>query len=635
MGLITCGMVVVLHSELYSPELDYRVDNIDDPFKDTFSWVFDLPIFSKWLQEGSGLFWIHGKPGSGKSTLMKLIFQSHQTWELLHNWRRGSLEIMAGFFFHYRGSVIQKSFEGVLRSLILQILAPLHTPYLKRHRATWEKFECERKQLIEQKNKLSNVQRLLSFTTRALEVVRGDMLHLRQARLDVQDPPVTPERRKLIEEARQKSLQDAKAREEYLLAEESSYRSERNKAADQIGSISSRLVAMEKHHRPYQAAPETRVLKALATAFRNSMDHDELIPKLERLLQQLLEQNMISMDVVLFFDALDEFDGHLDMIGRFVKALLHSSVSSKTRVKVCISSRPWEILKAHFSSLPGFAMQDHTTHDIQEYAVGSIAISPGINTSILRLVPTILGRANGVFLWVKLAIRVLLETAALTLESTPLDVLEKRLEELPDDLFEFYEMIVERISKRNRRRTFALLELLIRHIGPPLEARQIRDAALLLDCRTFSEAIEILETTAQLANLDPEPHDKSIRDDIHTWSGGLVEIKVQNGIARPQLMHQTVLEFAMGLWFKGMVVGDLASILHENGHSFHAKYWIVSAALKGDGHNVVLVGMAQTNSLRTWNRLVFTPNSNREDHGSHCTHFQILLCFLRAKRTPR
>jgi hypothetical protein len=101
-----------VYGDIYSPELQYRIDQIEDPFQDTFGWVFDLPLFSNWLQEGSGLFWIHGKPASGKSTLMKYIVRSKQTWELLHDWRKSSYEVNAAYFFHYRGTAIQKSFEG-------------------------------------------------------------------------------------------------------------------------------------------------------------------------------------------------------------------------------------------------------------------------------------------------------------------------------------------------------------------------------------------------------------------------------------------------------------------------------------------------------------------------------------------
>jgi hypothetical protein len=507
---------------------------------------------------------------------MKLIFQSRQTWELLHNWQRKSLEVIAGFFFHYRGSSLQKSFEGVLRSLILQILSSIRDPYLKLHEPTWKKYKSTRKELARQKSELVRAMGLVSDTARALEAVSGELSRLNFASTQAGVHDATADL------ARQIDLQVSK--QEYLEEKEANYRAEENRVKMEINSLNFDLNTLKEGYRPFEATPETKFLKDVATAFQNGKSLHGLISRLETLLQQLLDQTTVKMDVVLFFDALDEYDGHLEMISRFMKTLLRNSTASKTRVKVCMSSRPWEGLKAHFASCPGFAVQDYTAHDIEEYAVGSVSILPGENKPMLRLIPTILERANGVFLWVKLAIKMLLGTATLSPESASPGALEKRLEKLPDDLFEFYELIVQRIGKRNRRCTFALLELLIRHKGPPVEAYQIRDAVLLSHCKTFGEAVEVLETSTQpkpgVEGETNKTRDDRCRDDIYTWSGGLVEIKFQNGIPRPQLLHQTVLEFTMGLSFKKMVVGDLASLLEENGHSFYVKYWITERALR-------------------------------------------------------
>jgi len=35
----------------------------------------------------------------------------------------------------------------------------------------------------------------------------------------------------------------------------------------------------------------------------------------------------------------------------------------------------------------------------------------------------------------------------------------------------------------------------------------------------------------------------------------------------------------MGLRFKTLILRDLTSILHENGHFFHVKYWITARFL--------------------------------------------------------
>lgn len=74
-----------------------RLEDIHDPSKDTFNWIFDDPdrlkeektlgiTLTDWLQHGCGIFHIAGKAGSGKSTLMKFIYENLQTAELLQKW---------------------------------------------------------------------------------------------------------------------------------------------------------------------------------------------------------------------------------------------------------------------------------------------------------------------------------------------------------------------------------------------------------------------------------------------------------------------------------------------------------------------------------------------------------------------
>ena len=58
--------------------------------------------------------WIQGKPGAGKSTLMK------HALEMIER-DQNQCVIFASFFFHGRGSAIQKIALGLFRSLIHQI----------------------------------------------------------------------------------------------------------------------------------------------------------------------------------------------------------------------------------------------------------------------------------------------------------------------------------------------------------------------------------------------------------------------------------------------------------------------------------------------------------------------------------
>ncbi|KAL8877344.1 MAG: hypothetical protein Q9198_004623 [Flavoplaca austrocitrina] len=80
--------------------------------------------FKDWLEgDSNDPYWLSGKFGSGKSTLMKYIsteFRSYcQSHNTLSTWADA---VTCSFFFWNLGSSLQKSYVGLLRSLLLQIV---------------------------------------------------------------------------------------------------------------------------------------------------------------------------------------------------------------------------------------------------------------------------------------------------------------------------------------------------------------------------------------------------------------------------------------------------------------------------------------------------------------------------------
>lgn len=115
------------------PDMNDRQNQIErlvGDFGDTFQWIFDdfdQNRFPAWLQEGSGVFWICGKAGSGKSSLMDLIARNIEDgglfFDLLKQWAGTETPGLLTFWF-YRPSPNEliKSTSGLWRSLCFQIL---------------------------------------------------------------------------------------------------------------------------------------------------------------------------------------------------------------------------------------------------------------------------------------------------------------------------------------------------------------------------------------------------------------------------------------------------------------------------------------------------------------------------------
>jgi chromatin segregation and condensation protein Rec8/ScpA/Scc1 (kleisin family) len=112
------------------PVMTDREDDIAEAELATFDWIFEKPrseerpwsSFQEWLFSGDSLYWINGKAGSGKSTLMKHLFNHGRCHEALTAWAGDTPLVTASFFFWYNGSDLQKSQIGLLRALLYQCL---------------------------------------------------------------------------------------------------------------------------------------------------------------------------------------------------------------------------------------------------------------------------------------------------------------------------------------------------------------------------------------------------------------------------------------------------------------------------------------------------------------------------------
>ncbi|KAG8534382.1 uncharacterized protein KY384_001227 [Bacidia gigantensis] len=76
----------------------------------------------EWLKTRNGIYWITGKPGSGKSTLMKYVYQHPKALAALRHWSGDKQLLTAHFFFWNAGTDIQKSQQGLLQTLLYHVL---------------------------------------------------------------------------------------------------------------------------------------------------------------------------------------------------------------------------------------------------------------------------------------------------------------------------------------------------------------------------------------------------------------------------------------------------------------------------------------------------------------------------------
>lgn len=300
-------------SKMAYPDILIREQSVVEAHENTFQWIFqkekrqDLPGASlcQWLETepetpDKQLYWITGKAGSGKLTLMRYISQSPagdnssdqpegpesqpRCSPFLTRWAGSQPLIIASFYFWEVGSPMQRSKEGMLRILLHELL------------------------------KQSEPEMIASIAPESWEA----------------------------------------------------------------------LCLFDEDPRLY---PENLLRKMLSSA-----------------LECLTTDNKTK--ICLFIDGLDEFKGeHSDLVG-FLRDIVRAFP-----IKLCISSRPWQVFEDAFQDKPSLKLEDLTLADIKAYIQSHLHPDPAfallrtLEPSFAdRLVDNIAAKADGVFLWVNLVV---------------------------------------------------------------------------------------------------------------------------------------------------------------------------------------------------------------------------------------
>ncbi|PNP59714.1 hypothetical protein FNYG_14845 [Fusarium nygamai] len=295
--------------------------------------------FSSWLSccRGGNLFHISGKAGSGKSTLMKFLYNHKRTRARLEEWASPCKLVLAHFYFWVAsGDDLQRSLEGLYRSILFQVLS-------------------------------NNPDLIPSIFPLQWDLVKGAPFQ------------------------------------------------------------SSKLVA-------FSFPP---------TAFQEAFN---------RLLTAVQESHRIC----LFIDGMDEYDDK--DLTYWKLAQLVEVWTSYPHIKICSSARPYLAFTETFGKGRQIMHLHHTTmYDIYVFSLATFEKDP--NKAYIRkvyphLARSIVARAEGVFLWAWLVVRILVEGAG---QQDSLQILVKKLFSLPKDMGKLYSTLLERVANFEDKRRLSLM----------------------------------------------------------------------------------------------------------------------------------------------------------------------------------
>lgn len=177
-------------------------------------------------------------------------------------------------------------------------------------------------------------------------------------------------------------------------------------------------------------------------------------------LLQLIEIQLSAFRLCIFIDGLDEFIGDQNALISLIMKLIQLP-----NTKICLSSRPLLKYDDHFGSSAMLKLQDLTRSDIKHYvcerfAGAALGYSQAAETTdwFHNAVHRIIEQAEGVFLWVTLAVNDQLE--GIYNGDSP-QLLQERLESFPAELEGVYTLMVNRIDRIYREECALYLRMVI------------------------------------------------------------------------------------------------------------------------------------------------------------------------------
>lgn len=199
-----------------------------------------------------------------------------------------------------------------------------------------------------------------------------------------------------------------------------------------------------------------------ASTNKNQHDNDSCgtltLAELKKALAILAEQNLRDTRICLFIDGLDEYVGDQLEIVSLITAITRRS----SAIKAVVSSRPEPTFVEAFQKHPKLRVEDLTAGDIHHYATSKLLrhsriqsqADGGVHT-VAVIAQSIALKACGVFLWVSLVVRSLLESLS---DGGYIEDLEEIIQEYPEELHELYEHMFERMKPAHRAEAYRLFK---------------------------------------------------------------------------------------------------------------------------------------------------------------------------------
>ncbi|KAH8803442.1 hypothetical protein F5884DRAFT_640733, partial [Xylogone sp. PMI_703] len=244
--------------------------------------------------------------------------------------------------------------------------------------------------------------------------------------------------------------------------------------------------------------------------------------------------------VKVYVDALDECEKDTKMLLSFFNGLL----ARLPKISICISSRHYPdilIPKSHeIGTIEKICVEEENHSDIRLYVREKFEDLKRFREEAQRekdaeiLMNQILNKAKGVFQWVNLVVRDVVDSYN---KGNPLRSIQTRLKQVPGDLGGLYSRILDQIKIDNKPERILKLIQWIYCAARPLSLAELRVAMAFDPNRSFTTISELEDSD------DYADSDEQMQELVKSLSGGLAEVSHGSDRSFVQFIHQSVNDF--------------------------------------------------------------------------------------------
>lgn len=231
----------------------------------------------------------------------------------------------------------------------------------------------------------------------------------------------------------------------------------------------------------------------------DDIEDEPTYTELKRAFDILIVNSTKFLKICLFVDGIDEFEGD----HRAVSEWLCSLVKRHKHVKAIVSSRPLNACLNTFRDCPTLKLQDLTKHDMELFIKGNLDSHPDMSRLTKRfpqkargLVTEIQDKAQGVFLWVRIAVRLLVDGLE---AGDDFRDLQNKLRSLPPDLRDLYQRMFSKMIPEYRVQAAEIFQLI--HTWKSASSDPFTTTALFFALKKPLDALRLVNEPVDLDTL--------------------------------------------------------------------------------------------------------------------------------------